>query len=92
MERVEAEAIYDRGREVVVQVLLELSAQNQRLAGQVEQLTALVARQEERIAQLERQARRFVAQLLAAAQPGSARGAQARSGSVGPAAGWPAWA
>jgi transposase len=58
VERVEAEAIYDQGREVVVQVLLELSAQNRRLAGQVEQLTARVARQEERIAQLERQARR----------------------------------
>lgn len=58
VERAEAEAIFDRGREVVVRVLVELSAQNERLVGQVEQLTARVARQEERIAQLERQARR----------------------------------
>lgn len=58
MERAEAEAIYDQGREVVVRVVLELWAQVQRLAGQVEQLTARVARQEERIARLERQAKR----------------------------------
>lgn len=54
MERAEAEAIYDRGREVVVGVLLGLVAQNERLSGQVEQLTARVAGQDERIAQLER--------------------------------------
>jgi transposase len=58
VERAEAEAIYDQGREVVVGVLLELSAQNERLAAQVEALTARVARQEERIAQLERKAKR----------------------------------
>ena len=58
MERAEAEAIYDQGRDVVVRVLVELSAQNERLVGQVEQLTARVARQEERIGQLERQAKR----------------------------------
>ncbi len=54
MQRAEANAIYEQGREVVVQVLLELSAQNERLAARVEALTARVARQEERIAQLER--------------------------------------
>ena len=54
MERVEAEAIYDQGRDAVVEVLLALSAQNERLAAQVEQLTARVARQDERIADLER--------------------------------------
>ena len=58
MERVEAEAIYEQGREVVVGVLVELSAQNERLAAQVEGLTARVAKQEERIAQLERQSKR----------------------------------
>ncbi len=58
MERVEAEAIYDQGRDAVVEVLLALSAQNERLEAQVEQLTARVARQDERIAQLERQVKR----------------------------------
>ena len=58
MERAEAEAIYERGRDAVVEVLLALSAQNERLEAQVEKLTAKVARQEERIAQLERQVKR----------------------------------
>ena len=58
MERVEAEAIYGQGCEVVVEVLLALSAQNERLASQVEVLTARVARQDERIAQLERRLNR----------------------------------
>ncbi len=54
MERAEAEAIYDAGREAVVEVLLALSARNERLEAQVEKLGARVARQDERIAQLER--------------------------------------
>ena len=54
MERVEAEAIYERGRDGVVEVLLALSVLNERLRAQVEALTARVARQDERIAQLER--------------------------------------
>jgi transposase len=58
VERAEAEAIYGRGRDSVVEVLLALSAQNARLEARVEELTAKVARQEERIAQLERQTRR----------------------------------
>jgi transposase len=58
VERVEAEAIYGQGREAVVEVLLALSAQNERLASQVEVLTARVARQDERIAQLERRLNR----------------------------------
>jgi transposase len=58
VDRGEAEAIYDRGRDVVVGVLLELSARNERLVAQVEALTARVAGQEERIAQLERETRR----------------------------------
>jgi transposase len=55
VERREAEAIYEQGRDAVVSVLLALSAQNERLEAQVEQLTARVARQDERIATLERQ-------------------------------------
>jgi transposase len=58
VERADAEAIYEQGREVVIAVLLELSAQNERLTAQVQALTARVARQEERIAQLERQTKR----------------------------------
>jgi transposase len=58
VERAEAEAIYEQGREAVVRVLLELSAQNERLTAQVEALAARVARQEERIAQLERKSKR----------------------------------
>jgi Family of unknown function (DUF6444) len=58
VERAEAEAIYEQGRDVVVRVLLELSAQNERLSAQVETLSARVARQDERIAQLERRLNR----------------------------------
>jgi len=47
VERAEAEAIYDQGREVVVAVLLRMDEQIQRL-------TERVARQEERIVELER--------------------------------------
>jgi len=55
VERDEAEAIYEQGREAVVSVLLALSAQNDRLEAQVAKLTARVAIQDERIASLERQ-------------------------------------
>jgi transposase len=48
VERSEAEAIYDQGREVVVAVLL-------RMDEQIQALTERVARQEQRIAKLERQ-------------------------------------
>ncbi len=51
MERAEAEAIYEQGREVVVAVLLRMDEQIQRLEQRVGQ-------QEERIAQLERQVNR----------------------------------
>jgi transposase len=51
VERVEAEAVFEAGREAVVGVLL-------RLDRQIEQLTARVARQDERIAQLERRLNR----------------------------------
>ncbi|HMJ34353.1 MAG TPA: DUF6444 domain-containing protein, partial [Baekduia sp.] len=55
MERAEAEAIYGQGRDAVVEVLLALSAQNERLEAQVAELTAKVVAQDERIASLERQ-------------------------------------
>ena len=58
MERAEAEAICDQGRDAAVEVLLALSTQNERLTAQVEQLATRVARQEERIAQLERKTKR----------------------------------
>jgi len=51
MDRVEAEAIYDAGRERCVEVVLEL-------AGSVERLTARGERLEERVARLEEQARK----------------------------------
>ena len=51
MERTEAEAIYDAGREVVVEVLL-------RMDEQIRRLEQRVARQDERIAQLERKLNR----------------------------------
>ena len=47
MDRVEAEAVYDAGREAVVEVLLRMDTQIQRLEERV-------ARQDELIAQLER--------------------------------------
>jgi hypothetical protein len=47
VDRVEAEAIYDEGREVVVAVLL-------RMGEQIRRLGERVARQDERIAELER--------------------------------------
>jgi transposase len=51
VERVEAEAIYDAGRQAVVDVLLRMDAQ-------IQALSARVARQDERIAQLERRLNR----------------------------------
>jgi transposase len=58
MERAEAEAIYEQGRETVVAVLLELSSQNALLRQEVAELRERVARQEERIAELERRLNR----------------------------------
>jgi hypothetical protein len=51
VERAEAEAIYDQGREVVVAVLLRMDEQIQRLAERV-------AKQDDRIAELERRLNR----------------------------------
>src|SRR5450756_3006056 len=58
MERAEAEAIYEQGRETVVAVLLELSSQNALLRRQVAELSERLAKQEERIAELERRLNR----------------------------------
>ena len=58
MERAEAEAIYEQGREAVVAVLLELSSQNALLRRQVAELSGRLAKQEERIAELERRLKR----------------------------------
>jgi len=58
MERAEAEAVYEQGRETVVAVLLELSAQNASLRCQVAELSERLARQDERIAELERRLNR----------------------------------
>jgi hypothetical protein len=54
VKRREAEQVYEQGRDAVIEVLLALSAQNERLAAQVEKLTAKVVAQDERIASLER--------------------------------------
>lgn len=58
MERAEAEAIFEQGRETVVAVLMELSAQNVLLSEQVARLGEQVARQDERIVELERRLKR----------------------------------
>ena len=74
MERAEAEAIYDQGREAVVEVLL---AMDRRIA----QLEAHVARQDERIAKLERQLNRSSRN---SSQPPSADGPSAPARSKDP--------
>lgn len=74
MERAEAEAIYDEGREAVVGVLL---AMDRRIA----QLEAHVARQDERIAKLERQLNRSSKN---SSQPPSADGPSAPARSKDP--------
>lgn len=51
----QAEAIYDQGRDAVVSVLLEMSAHIARLQTEVERLTVRAVAQDERIAVLERQ-------------------------------------
>src|SRR5450830_1103311 len=53
MERAEAEAVYEQGRETVVAVLLELSAQNALLRREVAELSAANRRLEIRVADLE---------------------------------------
>ena len=72
MERAEAEAVYEQGRETVVAVLLELSAQNALLRGEVADLRERVAQQEERIAELERRLNRNSRNSSLPPRPGSA--------------------
>jgi transposase len=58
VERAQAEAIFERGRETVCAVLMELSAQNALLSEQVARLSERVAKQDVRIAELERRLKR----------------------------------
>lgn len=58
MERAEAEAIYEQGRETVVAVFLELSAQNALLGRQVAELIEANRRLESRVAELEQRLNR----------------------------------
>jgi transposase len=58
VDRGEAEAIYDAGRGAVVEVLLALSVQNERLQGQVERLTARVDKLERELAKNSRNSSR----------------------------------
>jgi transposase len=81
VERSEAEVVYGAGCDAVVGVLLALSAQNERLEEQVEKLTVRVARQDERIATLERQLGRSSRN---SSQPPSADPPGAPSRSKGP--------
>lgn len=74
MERSEAEAIYDAGREAVVEVLL-------RMDRQIQQLSERVARQDERIVQLERRLSRSSKN---SSQPPSADGPSAPARSKDP--------
>jgi len=53
MERAEAEAVYEQGRETVVAALLELSAQNALLRREVAELSEANRRLEIRVADLE---------------------------------------
>jgi transposase len=57
MDRSEAEAIYDAGRERCVEVILELAGSAEELAARCEQLTARCERLEERVRRLEEQGR-----------------------------------
>ena len=58
MERAEAEAIYDQGRETVVAVLLRMDEQIQQLTEQVAKQDKRIAKQDARIADLERRLNR----------------------------------
>jgi hypothetical protein len=74
VERAEAEAIYDQGCEAVVEVLLAMDRR-------IGQLEAHVARQDERIAKLERRLNRSS---MNSSQPPSADGPSALMRSKGP--------
>jgi transposase len=58
MERAEAEAVYEQGREAVVAVLLELAAQNALLRREVAELSEANRRLEIRVADLEERLKR----------------------------------
>ena len=91
MERAEAEAVYEQGRDAVVWVLLALSAridaQDAQVAKQAGQIEKLLARVEDLEQRLGRNSRNF----LDTTKPGPAGRAcaQSRAG-VGAQAGWAA--
>jgi transposase len=58
VERADAEAIYEQGREAVVAVLLRMDEQIQRLSAQLAEQQERILKQDERIAQLERRLNR----------------------------------
>lgn len=81
MERSEAEAIYDAGREAVVEVLLRMDRQIAELGAQVARQEVLIAKQGERIVQLERRLNRSSKN---SSQPPSADGPSAPARSKDP--------
>lgn len=79
MERSEAEAIYDQGREVVVAVLV-------RMDEQIARLRERVAKQDERLARLERERKRLSrnsSQPPSQAPPAVPKRGKGRSGAKG---------
>lgn len=81
MERVEAEAIYDQGREAVVEVLLAMDRRIVQLEAHVVCQDERIAKQDERIAQLERRLNRSSKN---SSQPPSADGPSAPKRSKDP--------
>jgi transposase len=81
VERAEAEAIYDQGREAVVEVLLAMDSRIQQLEAHVARQDERIAKQDERIAQLERRLNRSSKN---SSQPPSADGPSAPKRSKDP--------
>jgi len=81
VERADAEAVFDQGREVVVEVLLRMDRQIAELGAQVARQGVLIAKQGERIAHLERRLNRSSKN---SSQPPSADGRSAPARSKDP--------
>jgi transposase len=81
VERAEAEAIYDQGRDAVVEVLLAMDRRIQQLEAHVVRQDERIAKQDERIAQLERRLNRSSRN---SSQPPSADGPSALARSKDP--------
>jgi len=84
VDRAEAEAIYDQGREVVVSVLL-------RMDEQIRRLEERVARQDERIGELERKLNRSSRNSSAPPSTDPPSSPSRSKGSVGAQARRPGW-